>query len=164
MRAHTNIFVSILNKDHKEEIRSKLEGIDFAICNPVGPINLKMSLMMRKLSVDTFFRGKEISKGKILERKKQGIFGSSATNASSFRGSRLTHGFAKSGVYGDQSKIVNGEQLFNVLSYRKLIFNLDFDTQIDLNENIVNIINVDAKTGKFMLKVSTVLTKKMESL
>jgi hypothetical protein len=109
MRMHTNIYLSILNKEHKEDLRIKIEGVDFATCNPVGPINLKLSLMMRKFSVDTFFRGKEISKGGIMERKKQGIFGNTAADGS-FRGSRVTHGFGKSGVYGaDKSRTVNGE-------------------------------------------------------
>lgn len=60
MRLHTNIFISILDKDHKEDMRIKLEGLDFSLCNPVGPINIKLSLMLRKLSIDTFFRGAEI--------------------------------------------------------------------------------------------------------
>lgn len=144
-------------------MRIKIEGVDFAICNPVGPINVKLSLMMRKFSVDTFFRGKEISKGGLMERPKQGIFGNSVTQGSLIRGSRLTQGYG--GAYsGEKYRTINGEQIFNLLTYRKLNFDLDFDTQIDLNDNIVNILTIDANTGSFLVQISTILTKKIQSL
>ena len=93
MRVHTNVFVSVLDKDHKEDIRIKLEGLDFSVCNPVGPIHLKLSLMLRKLSLDTFFRGAEIQNGSFIERKKMGIFGESATDRGTLRGTHLNSGF-----------------------------------------------------------------------
>jgi len=94
-RVHTNIFISILDKDHKEDMRIKLEGLDFSLCNPVGPINIKLSLMLRKLSVDTFFRGAEIQNGSFIERKRQGIFGESATDRGTLRGTKAPNGFGQ---------------------------------------------------------------------
>ena len=52
----------------------------------------------------------------------------------------------------------------NLFSYRKLKFELDFDTQIDLNDNIVNILSINASTGEVLVKISSILTKKIESL
>lgn len=165
-RVHTNIFISILDKDHKEDMRIKLEGLDFSLCNPVGPINIKLSLMLRKLSVDTFFRGAEIQNGSFIERKRQGIFGESATDRGTLRGTKAPNGFGQinSHIMDTQFKTVNGEQCLNLFSYRKLAFDVDLDTQIDLNDHIVNIIQVTGSTGLMLMKIATVLTKKIKSL
>ena len=151
MRVHTNLYLVILNQEFKEEIRAKLEGFDFSVCNPVGPINLKMSLMLRKFSLDTYLRGKEISTSVTVDRKKYDIFGDAQGQDSIMR---------QHVVPASNS---GGEVIMNVVSYRKLRFNLDFDTQVDLHSNIVNILTVDGTTGSFNLKVSTLLTKKFES-
>ena len=165
MRVHCNLYMSILNKDHKEDLRVKVEGLDFAVCNPVGPINVKLSLMLRKLSLDTYFRGNEITKGAITDRKKMGIFGSIGTTEPAHRMSTMTQGYGgQQGLLGDIGKTMTGEQIFNILSYRKLIFNVDFDTQVDLNDHIVNIVHVSGNTGAFLVNVSTILTKKIHSL
>lgn len=63
-----------------------------------------------------------------------------------------------------QFKSLNGEQCLNLLCYRKLAFDLDLDTQIDLNDHIVNIIQVTGSTGSMVMKIASVLTKKINSL
>lgn len=73
MRVHTNVCLNILNIDHQPELTVKIEGIDLSVCNPVGPLSVKLSLMLRKFSIDTYYRNREITINSITKKKK-GIF------------------------------------------------------------------------------------------
>lgn len=73
MRVHTNLCVNLLNKFNEPELTVRIEGVDFSVCNPVGPLSVKLSLMLRKFSIDTYYRNREIALGSI-NRKKKGIF------------------------------------------------------------------------------------------
>lgn len=119
---------------------------------------------MRKFTIDTFFRGKELQSIGSMDRKKQSIFGGApGAHMSSVRGSRVTHGYGQTN-FAKEKRIINGEQVLNILSYRKLNLEVDFDTQIDLKDNIVNILSVNAHTGSVIVQISTLLTNKAKNL
>lgn len=125
MRFHTNVVISILDRNHKEDLRISVEGADLSLCKPIGPINLKISLMLRKLTMDTYFRGSEIANGNLVERQRQGIFGD--PNKGSIRQTKAPASYSQVGpgsivnVGGFMKTNLNsGEQLMNILCYRKL--------------------------------------------
>lgn len=71
--------VNILNKQHDHDLKIKIEGVDISVCNPVGPLNIKFSLMMKRFIVDTFIRKGELQRSNRINQgkfsgKKKGIF------------------------------------------------------------------------------------------
>ena len=73
VRFHGSASINVLDKDHDKDLSIKLDGIDFSLCNPVGPPNVKISLMLKTLLIDTFLRKKDMAKNKFVKRKR-GIF------------------------------------------------------------------------------------------
>lgn len=52
----------------------------------------------------------------------------------------------------------------NLLTYRRLKIIIDLDTQINLQEEIVNVLKVSGQTGMIDLKISSLLIKKIRML
>lgn len=50
------------------------------------------------------------------------------------------------------------------MNYEKLVFKLDFDTQINLKEHIINVLSINGSTGVFDMKISSILTQKINAL
>jgi len=79
LRVHANMRVHVLNRKHEDDLKVRIEGVDLSICNPVGPLNAKLSLMMKRFIVDTFIRKSELKKSSQMNdgqfsSKKKGIF------------------------------------------------------------------------------------------
>lgn len=52
----------------------------------------------------------------------------------------------------------------NLLTHRRFKLSLDFDTQININDEIINVIKISGGTGIIDLKISSLLIKKIKSL
>jgi len=50
------------------------------------------------------------------------------------------------------------------LSYEKLVVKVNFDTQINLKDHIVNVLTLSGGSGDLDLKISSILTQKINDL
>lgn len=106
LRLHTNICVNLHNKEKEPELTIKLEGIDLSLCNPVGPMNIKLSFLLRKFSIDTYYRNREMSLN-ALNRKKKSIFGG---ERGTVRGSKRAPGDDRDTIF-DSGNIIERRKM-----------------------------------------------------
>ena len=49
-----------MNKMNVKELRVSVGGLDISFCSPTGPIAIKAAALLKKVSLDIFYHGKDI--------------------------------------------------------------------------------------------------------
>ena len=99
-----------------------------------------------------------------MERRKKGIFEDEKNVRDTFRGSFVPNMGGSSNQKNSLQSLNPERQMNVVMAWKKFRINLKLDTQKDLNDNIIPIVQLTGNTGAMHLRASVPFLEKIKEI